>query len=199
MYYQQNLMYYIQNLYSQLQASEQKISRLEESVQELRATVEELRNRPYTNIERIEYNFDQLKVETLEGTLNIGVNPANGESIQNFEVSQQQPPQVPVMEAEFQAHVLNQARDQVEDYLENETDSLFDSLEAAYDTEFNQQYREMILTDISRQIDSRISYHHSALPLRDTNQTDEHIKMIANNVKTDIENSINHFVRNLPK
>ena len=34
-----------------------------------------LKEAPSTKIDRIEYKFDQLKIETLEGTLNIGLNP----------------------------------------------------------------------------------------------------------------------------
>ena len=34
----------------------------------------------------MEYKFDQLKVETLEGTLNIGLNPSDLQAIEDFSV-----------------------------------------------------------------------------------------------------------------
>ena len=34
----------------------------------------------------LEYKFDQLKVETLEGTLNIGLNPTDLQGIEDFSV-----------------------------------------------------------------------------------------------------------------
>ena len=34
----------------------------------------------------MEYKFDQLKVETLEGTLNIGLNPSDLQGIEDFSV-----------------------------------------------------------------------------------------------------------------
>lgn len=47
-----------------------------------------IKDKPTTNIERIDYQFDQLKIERLEGTLNIGLNPSDPNSVQNFEVGQ---------------------------------------------------------------------------------------------------------------
>ncbi len=40
-------------------------------------------------MEKIEYKFDQLKVESLDGTLNIGLNPSNlKETIEDLAVEQ---------------------------------------------------------------------------------------------------------------
>lgn len=55
-----------------------KIRTLERRLSVLEARLQELESQPRTTIERIEYKFDQLKVETLEGTLNIGLAPPWG-------------------------------------------------------------------------------------------------------------------------
>ena len=39
--------------------------------------ITELQSRPSVHVEKLEYKFDQLKVEKLEGTLNIGLNPTD--------------------------------------------------------------------------------------------------------------------------
>ena len=48
---------------------------LQKKIQTIEETVSDLKKRPSVKVERMEYKFDQLKVETLEGTLNIGLNP----------------------------------------------------------------------------------------------------------------------------
>ena len=40
-------------------------------------------------LNELEYKFDQLKVETLEGTLNIGLNPTDLQGIEDFSVPTQ--------------------------------------------------------------------------------------------------------------
>lgn len=47
-----------------------------------------MKENPGTRIDRVEYKFDQLKIERLEGTLNIGLNPAEQEQVENFQIGQ---------------------------------------------------------------------------------------------------------------
>ena len=63
-----------QNLYQILQSIQiiyfnriRRIRGLQKKIQSLEQTVSELQNRPPVHIDRMEYKFDQLKVETLEG------------------------------------------------------------------------------------------------------------------------------------
>lgn len=56
-----------------LKAHEELIEKLECTVKELCEQVKKLEAKPTYTIESLQYNFDQLKVETLEGTLNIGM------------------------------------------------------------------------------------------------------------------------------
>lgn len=56
-----------------LKAHEELIDKLECTVKELCEQVKKLEAKPTYTIESLQYNFDQLKVETLEGTLNIGM------------------------------------------------------------------------------------------------------------------------------
>ena len=41
----------------------------------------------------LEYKFDQLKVETLEGTLNIGLNPSDLQGIEDFSIPSKNGPE----------------------------------------------------------------------------------------------------------
>ena len=59
---------------------------MQKKIQSLEKQVSEFQNRPPVHIDRMEYKFDQLKVETLEGTLNIGLNPSDLQGIEDFSV-----------------------------------------------------------------------------------------------------------------
>ena len=70
-----------------IQLQEQCIQNLEQKISMLQTEIEELKARPYTKIDNIEYKFDQLKVEKLNGTLNIGLNPFSKEAVEDFSVT----------------------------------------------------------------------------------------------------------------
>ncbi|KPC97583.1 putative spore germination protein GerPC [Geobacillus sp. BCO2] len=78
--------YFVQ-LHRYLLWQTKKIRALERRLRSLEARLREMEAQPRTSIERIEYKFDQLKVETLEGTLNIGIAPPGaGGAIEDFAV-----------------------------------------------------------------------------------------------------------------
>ncbi len=47
-----------------IQAQENRISSMEQNIQKLLEEVKQLKAKPGINVEKIEYKFDQLKVET---------------------------------------------------------------------------------------------------------------------------------------
>lgn len=58
-------------------------------VNDLSQELTTMRDTPKINVEKIEYKFDQLKVESLDGTLNIGLNPNSlKETIEDLAVEQ---------------------------------------------------------------------------------------------------------------
>ena len=59
---------------------------MQKKIQSLEKQVSEFTKSSSCSIERMEYKFDQLKVETLEGTLNIGLNPSDLQGIEDFSV-----------------------------------------------------------------------------------------------------------------
>ena len=77
---------YIRQLYDQMYLQHQELSELRSLVTQLSAEVKQLKEKPSVTVERLEYKFDQLKVETLEGTLNIGLNPTDLNAIEDLAV-----------------------------------------------------------------------------------------------------------------
>jgi len=78
---------YFQQLNAYIQWQYRKLQELERQIGELRVELETLKRQRTTTVERIEYKFDQLKIERLEGTLHIGISPDVGKSIEDFTIN----------------------------------------------------------------------------------------------------------------
>ena len=82
-----DLYVYIQQLYDYMKRQHQEIAQLQTSMAQLSEEIKKLKEKPSITVERLEYKFDQLKVETLEGTLNIGLNPSDLNNIDDLSVT----------------------------------------------------------------------------------------------------------------
>jgi spore germination protein PC len=71
-------------LNQQLLAQQAELQLLAGQMRALGARVEAAEARPLYHIDSLQYHFDQLKVEKLEGTLNIGMNPPGGEQLKEI-------------------------------------------------------------------------------------------------------------------
>ena len=70
-----NLSQQLQEQRIHLQEQQALLVKLRQQVDELSARLTAAESRPLYNIEKLGYQFDQLKVEKLDGTLNIGMTP----------------------------------------------------------------------------------------------------------------------------
>ncbi|BBH19590.1 putative spore germination protein GerPC [Paenibacillus baekrokdamisoli] len=71
----------IYQLRSQLNNQQTVINQLSKQVDSLNERVKAAESRPVYHIDSMAYHFDQLKVEKLDGTLNIGMTPPSEETI----------------------------------------------------------------------------------------------------------------------
>jgi spore germination protein PC len=199
LYYDQSMMQCVQHLYGIVQAQDQKIKKLESAVSAMMDEIEELKKRPSTTIEKIEYKFDQLKVETLEGTLNIGLNPTVPDQIENFEVDQRglQVNQVPNTKREEEIFEAVQAR--LLAFLNEDCVKYIEQLAAQYSYELDDAHKEFIIEDIRKQIDSRIRYYLKQRTYDESVPVSALIEDITSKVKQDVERSITYFIQALPK
>ena len=84
--YLYELQYYMMQQDEKIKLLEKRLDTLEKQVAENKAP----------NIEKIEYKFDQLKIEHLAGTLHIGLSPSDLENIEDLAIQQTTPPNYPV-------------------------------------------------------------------------------------------------------
>lgn len=78
---------YFQQLHAYLQWQTQKLQQLEASIGLLQQEIDALKQQRTVRVDKIEYKFDQLKIERLDGTLHIGISPELGKTIEDFTVN----------------------------------------------------------------------------------------------------------------
>lgn len=115
---QKDMFYYYNQLINKIQRQEEKIRELIDQQAVFQQEMEKLKNEPSINIERIDYQFDQLKIERLEGTLNIGINPNDLKDLDEFSIGQ---PQFPPPTSHFRNEpFIEKLEKRLNDYLEQE-------------------------------------------------------------------------------
>lgn len=76
-----------QQVSAYIEMQKQRIDKLEQTVTKLQTDLNALKNQKGVHIDKIEYKFDQLKVEKLDGTLTIGISPSLLDNIDDLTVN----------------------------------------------------------------------------------------------------------------
>ncbi len=196
----QDWLTYLQQLYNTIQLQQQQLQRLEETVERLTAELENFKRNPPQSIGKIEYKFDQLKVENLNGTLNIGLNPFNssGNAIEDFDVETETLKVNPETKAnpDFYQDVLQQ----VTRYLNEGAYSRIVEMETEQGTALDDTYRQMMIDDIQKQMEHRLPYYLSQVePYPEITSNPQYMKeIIVQNMKQDIDKAFLAFIQNMP-
>lgn len=203
MYYNNNDFYsYLQQLYQYVAAQQQRIEQLEAIIDDLQSDVDTLKQSNNSRVGKIEYKFDQLKIETLEGTLNIGITPNGGvesNSIDDFSVSQNKVNTPSSFEQN--PEVYENIQKQIYEYLNGDCYNAMKSIEQQYNYPLDPPYRDFIIDDVRKQIDNRIQYYLNGADLRDKSEDSlvEIEQTTVNKVRHDIEKTIEEYIKHLPK
>src|SRR4051794_21768221 len=167
----QNLYQILQTMQSYIYRQDQRMRGLQKKIQSLEQTVSELQKRPPVHVDRLEYKFDQLKVETLEGTLNIGLNPSDLQGIEDFSV----PTKNGSIAPKERMALFTEIETSLDQYLETNLQSIMKDAGQQLNFQVDDSYREFILQDIKKQLANRIEYYLNQ-PLRSGNETPEQQK-----------------------
>ncbi|MGF2615307.1 spore germination protein GerPC [Rossellomorea aquimaris] len=192
--------YTYQQLYQYIAEQAKRINNLETLIQELQQEVSALKEKPSINVESIEYRFDQLKVETLEGTLNIGLNPSDLEKIEDFAVEGQTSTPVPPVKQVDMEDMQKSLMPRVNDYIVKEVPGIISDTELQLGTSLDESYYDLIKEDIKKQMPQRIQFYLQSMPVHQVRQPGETAweDKIFVKLKSDITNAIHSFMSNLP-
>lgn len=156
-------------LQSKLRAQQSQIYSLEQQLAVLCEQLKQLESKPTYTIEKLEYHFDQLKVEKLEGTLNIGMTPPgmpNGEGEIDQLAVQQKPNVYPAAASGLTppSEPYADVRAELDRYLNLQGMQKLAALEAEYGVELDPYHRRMVLEDVRKQLPSRIHFYMQLKP-----------------------------------
>lgn len=193
---QKDVFYYYNQLFNKWKQQEERIIQLEKRQKEYEKELEALKNQPAVNIERIDYQFDQLKIERLEGTLNIGLTPHDLQDMDEFSIGQGPfPPYSPHRNEE----IIEKLENKLNDYLSQELAPLVDKTKEELNLNIDSTYTEFIKQDIERQLPSRISYYLQRSIQEQGGYREELDEHIINAIKKDIQNAVHAFLNQFPK
>lgn len=180
-----------------LQAQENKIAALEKTIQKMLVEMKQLKEKPTIQVDKIEYKFDQLKVEKLDGTLNIGLNPSDLSSIEDFAVQNQSVVTPVSPKAQMQrAMIIEEA---IFRYLETELPALYEETLKELNVQLDGSYLDFIKQDIIKQLPSRIDFHLKAAASKDRDGHSNSEETIIELLKKEIKNGILIFINHLPE
>lgn len=145
--------FYIQQLFHELKSQSEKLGQLEQVLQQLRNDMDGLMNKN----QQINYHFDLLKIEKLEGTLNIGMTPSDGKTLEDITVNDQSVGQI--QRNPKQAFMLTNIQESVFRFLEDEIPDVIEGMGNKRGVQLDSRYVRMIVQDIRGQLDNRIQVY----------------------------------------
>jgi spore germination protein PC len=190
---------FFQQLHSIVMNQETRIHALEKTIKDLERQLSEMKQRPTLHVDKIEYKFDQLKVETLDGTLNIGLNPSDlQQNIEDFAVQNGAIP-TPMMDPKHQFQRSIELEDEIYQYLETDLPTLVQQTAEKMDRKLEENYLEFIKEDIKKQVPARVQYYLQQMPIRsDSQDVEARRRQIFSQLIREMENGVRTFITNLP-
>jgi spore germination protein PC len=189
---------YIKRLHLYVEHQSKKTARLEKLVLDLQQEIAVLKERPPVQIGKIEYKFDQLKVETLEGTLNIGLNPTELDGIEDFTVDQKAV-NVPVPPKQLFKRTI-EIETALNHYLETDLEGIYRDAQTKLGINVDDSYFTFIKEDIKKQLSGRVAAHikEQSTIHRGTEFSPELNEQVIGLLKQEIQNGVFLFLKNLP-
>ncbi len=188
---------YLQQLYSFIGYQAERIVKLEQSIEALQNDMASLKGKPPIHIDKIEYKFDQLKVERLDGTLTIGVSPGGIKSIEDMAVNGKNiydlsPQSIP--------EAVWEIRQEVQRFLDEEALNEIQQLEIKYNRKLSDDFHLRMIEDVRKQMDQRLQYYlNQADPAAAKEGAPLDKQRIIDKLKHDIRLALNNYYLNLLK
>jgi len=191
-----------------IQELEYTVAELQQQLKQLNDRLEKVEKKPAYNIESIEYHFDQLKVEQLDGTLNIGMTApgAQGGLIGDQNpIEQLSIPQKGKFTKNDDMMKMNPNVDydnifsNMKTYLGKEGITMLKMLENQYRIALDPYHRQNIIEDIEKQLPNRIRFYAemaaSQSPERLSKEQLE--QEVLNKTKHDSERALQAYIQQL--
>jgi spore germination protein PC len=142
----------IQRLYQ----SEQKLMQMTEQLAAMQKQLDDIKNKPPLHIE---YHFDQLKVNRLDGTLNVGLSPQGIQDIGSFEAPNPAHWKVDSDQTDDPVPHIRSLQNEMSNYMNKNAVSTLIAMEKQYGISLDDNHRSRIIDDVRKQLDERVHFY----------------------------------------
>jgi spore germination protein PC len=183
---------YMYDIHEYIRQQETVIETLMKRVNQLE---ENLQNAKSNKIEKIEYHFDQLKIERLDGTLHIGLSPQDLANLEDTNFINQanlnqanspnySPPFKQTIQAELSA------------YLQQTGPSIIHQLAVEHNVRLDDGYPSILIQDIEKQLPGRIAFYENEAYQKKIHTQEELHAFITDKIKAEIHQSLKNYMQN---
>ncbi|GEL78349.1 spore germination protein GerPC [Tenuibacillus multivorans] len=167
----------------------QQTSLINELNQKIDRIMEQQNQASNSSVERVEYNFEQLKIETLEGTLNIGLTPQQDLPFEQMDLPKENTNEPTITPMEQQ--IFNQ----LQPYINKDVPQIIDQFAAEQDMNVSQEWKTVLVQDIKKQLPNRIKEHTSKMQQDGRVIVDrDQVPMLINHIKKEISQGIHMYL-----
>ncbi|MCM3698636.1 spore germination protein GerPC [Paenibacillus macerans] len=153
-----------------------KLSQLENDISALNKQLEVLKSMPRQHVDKIDYNFEQLKVENLNGTLIIGISPNDQGKIEDLSVAGKQKEDVSLGQNSDDPteSSVQTIKIEVQRYIKEDIASLLAEKANHRNMNLTADQLQNIMDDMIRQVDDRLAFYVAQLQEGTTNGHEQH-------------------------
>lgn len=142
--------HYYSHLFHVVQSQQKEIEHIKKSMRMMSEELKTLKERPSVTVERLEYKFDQLKVETLEGTLHIGINPGDLKAIEDLALPSSGKKHTPSFH-----HLMNN----LNAYIDQDLPHFIQDMGAESGRDMKEAHIEMVKEDVRKQLPAKAEHY----------------------------------------
>lgn len=173
--------HYLYNLYQHINEQDRKIRSLEKRLQHLE---DDSYQNQKQSVEKIEYNFDQLKIENLNGTLHIGLSPEDLEGIDDFSVPNAE-----------KSSLQQQLAADLNRYLDENGEQIIFDIAAQKHVSRDNIDSDILIEDMAKQLPERIVFYQNEVTQNYRGLSENQLKdHITEQIKQEIHHSLNKYM-----
>ncbi|WP_165842167.1 spore germination protein GerPC [Paenibacillus xerothermodurans] len=187
-----------------------QIADMERRLSDMQSEMNMLRDQKRIHIDRVEYKFDQLKVEQLDGTLNIGLTPGTWGDLDvgstgatDSEAAEEEPDdtlQPGDLPARPGVELANDISRELDKYMNEQVPQHIERLQAQSGHYLNKDHQNMIIEDLKKQIEHRIKHYLQQMsPGAIADQLPSIKDSVLFRTQNDIRKALANYFHRLPK
>lgn len=141
--------------------TEQQLQLVMNQLRTMQQQLDDLKSRPPLHVE---YHFDQLKVNRLEGTLNVGVTPQGMPAIESLETPGTPGWKVEPLPENEGDDPVRTMQAEISTYMNREGTQALIALERQYAYPLDDAHRARVVEDVRKQLNERVRYYVTMNP-----------------------------------